>query len=271
MALVQRLARSAKDQYIIPESLTHSLGVISATVNGVGYTCTLSGLTANTLYFLYLRPGQVNIQFVTTVPSSYRASFPQAILIGAFYSNNLTSVSFGAFISIVGIPESDWMDMNTTIGSTTFLHAVTSNPSYGTVIYNNYRVKRKGDEVFGEWNFKQGAAGGAGSGHYLIKLAFLPDLLKYKNAASEGGLGTVGMLRFQEGSLGAFNGNSLLYLYAPFSDIIGAQVTGTNAAGNALGGQWASDKNHLGVSNLVWGMEYHYIVSGWTKTPLKDL
>lgn len=221
--------------------------------------------------FLVVVGGQPALRISTNENSVGPVGFGSWNLVGSFYTNNLSPVTLGAFINVDGIPESDWMPMNTTIGASTFLHALTSDPSYGTVIFNNYRVRRRADEVLGEWNFKQGSAGGPGNGHYLIKLAFAPDLQRYKNAASEGGLGTIGMMRFQEGSLGTFNGNSVLYLYAPFADIIGAQVLGTNSAGNSLGGNWAHDKNHLGVSNLVWGMDYHYIVSGWTKTPIRNL
>ena len=274
-------------------SLSHTSGIITLnappgaflnamTIGGQQYRITtlsrtistdVPALTASTRYqiFAVTVGGQPTLRISINENSVGPSGFGSWLLIGSFYTNNLSPVTFGAFVSVDGVPESDWMAMNTTIGASTFLHAVTANPSYGAVIFNQYRVRRRADEVLGEWNFKQGTAGGSGSGHYLIKLPFLPDLQQYKNAASEGGLGTIGFLRFQEGSLGTFNGNSVLYIYAPFTDIIGAQVVGTNAAGNSLGGNWAHDKNHLGVTNLVWGMDFHYIVSGWKRTPIRDL
>lgn len=105
MALVNR-NKTTPQRHLIPTSLTHSAGTITAVINGVSYSVNLTGLTANTLYFLYLRinSGTAQLFFVTTVPSTYRVSFPEAILVGAFYSNGLTSVAFGSFINIEGIP-----------------------------------------------------------------------------------------------------------------------------------------------------------------------
>lgn len=92
----------SRQKYIIPTSLTHSSGIITAVVNGASYQVTLSGLTYVTRYFLYLNNG--SLVYVTTLPSTYRATNPNAILVGAFYSNGLASVAFGAFVNIEGVP-----------------------------------------------------------------------------------------------------------------------------------------------------------------------
>lgn len=179
MALVQRLVRSAKDQYIIPESLTHSSGTISATVNGIGYSCSLSGLTANTLYFLYLRPSQANIQFVTTVPSSYRASFPEAVLIGAFYASggnsfNGNTVEFGSFVTIEGPPKT----LNKFNAGRLIVTAHTSNPTKGNGGVGN--TDRMLVEVDGKFatiytEYAQSTAGLAGTGNYFFEVPFAID------------------------------------------------------------------------------------------------
>ena len=104
MALVNR---KENGRYVIPTSLTHSSGTITAVVNQVGYSVNLSGLSANTLYFLYLRinSGTTQLFFSAIVPSSYRASFSEALLVGAFYSNGNSSPAFGSFINIEGVPK----------------------------------------------------------------------------------------------------------------------------------------------------------------------
>lgn len=95
----------SRQNYIIPDGLSHNSGVITASVFGSNYQANLSGLAANTRYFLYLLNG--TLQYTTTVPSTYRSSNPTAILVGAFQSNGLSSVAFGAFINIEGAPRSN--------------------------------------------------------------------------------------------------------------------------------------------------------------------
>lgn len=93
-------------KYSIPDSLIHNSGTITATFNSVNYSVTLSGLATNSLYFLYVRSvlGVTQLFFTASVPSVYRVSYPEAILVGAFYANGLSPVAFGSFVNIEGIP-----------------------------------------------------------------------------------------------------------------------------------------------------------------------
>ena len=270
MALVQRLARSAKDQYIIPESLTHNSGTISATVNGVNYTCSLSGLTANTLYFLYLRSGQSNIQFVTTVPSSYRASFPEAILIGAFYANGLSSVAFGSFVNIEGEPSSDWWDARTDIGAN-FLTGASGNPSYGTTTTNIYKIRREGNRILGYWRYRQTGAGGGGSGNYYIKQLFPAIDTYYRADNSQIYVGKVGEFHGKEVTSGAYLVSTYMFVApSPNQDKLQVRIAGV-VSGSTLEGDWGSAIHHLAVANISYGFDYDYVTSSFSLTPLKDL
>jgi hypothetical protein len=95
-----------KKTYEIPTSLTHSLGQIEAEFPAATYSVPLTGLAANTLYFLYTRKvsNVASLAYSTIVPSTYIVSFPDTVLVGAFYSNGLASVSFGSFVNIEGTP-----------------------------------------------------------------------------------------------------------------------------------------------------------------------
>lgn len=123
MALVSRISSTKASQVLAPDSLVQSgsltTGTITATVSGTAYAATLSGLTAQNLYYCYLRMngGSLGLFFVTTVPSVYRVSFPEAILVGAFYTN--TSSQFNGFISNSSVTPST-MTRITAVGSGTY-------------------------------------------------------------------------------------------------------------------------------------------------------
>lgn len=111
-----------KKTYEIPLSLTHNAGQIEAEFSAATYNVSLSGLTANTLYFLYTRKvsNVASLVYTTTVPSTYRVSFPDAVLVGAFYSNGLASVGFGSFVDIENQVETqDWISAAVTGSYTT--------------------------------------------------------------------------------------------------------------------------------------------------------
>jgi len=63
-------------------------------------------MSANTLYFVYLvRSGGVNSLVYSVNPNSIGpAGYSLWKLVGAFYSNGLTSVVFGSFVNIEGTP-----------------------------------------------------------------------------------------------------------------------------------------------------------------------
>ncbi len=98
-----------KRSHQTPDSLTHATGTISAVFGSTTYNVNLSGLSAMTLYYLYIRKvsGVTSLVYVTTAPQAMRASFSDAVLIGAFFADGLTSVGFGSFVNIEGVPTSN--------------------------------------------------------------------------------------------------------------------------------------------------------------------
>lgn len=91
-----------QQRHLIPTSLTGGASTV-AVIFGTNYSISLTGLAANTLYFLYWTGSA--LVFNTTVPSSYiTLANPTYYLIGAFYSNGNSSVGFGSYVNIIGSP-----------------------------------------------------------------------------------------------------------------------------------------------------------------------
>lgn len=268
--LALRNLNTTKKKYMIPDSLTQAAGTIYAVFGSTTYFVSLIGLVASTRYQLYLVPGGTLV-YSTNENSTGPAGYTSWILVGCFLTNNLASPGFGAFVSIEGVPESDFFTLDTTIGNNFLRCEAGGNPSYGGTVFNINRCRRKGRELFWEWYYKQTSAGSAGGGDYTFKCPFTPDLLQYKNAASEAGLGHVGLTQFNEITSGTYKGVNTMYFYAPNTDRIGGYVTGHNAGASGLGGAWGASFNHLGVATILWGMRVNYMVSGWSNTPIKDL
>lgn len=89
--------------YLIPDSISHSGGIITAIIGSASYTVTISGLAANTRYQLYLTPGGSLVYSVNE--NSVGPGTSQWVLVGCFYSNYLSS--FGGFVNIEGRPVSE--------------------------------------------------------------------------------------------------------------------------------------------------------------------
>lgn len=117
-----RVTRNGTNQtWLTPTSLTHSAGTITAVVGTKTYTVSVGSPTANTLYHLYLRisGGTLTMFAVTTIPSTYRVSFPEAVLVGAYYSNGITTPAFGTFVNIDGVPTSQPIQYNPVVSGLT--------------------------------------------------------------------------------------------------------------------------------------------------------
>lgn len=116
MSIVQRFFKF--ENMLVPDSMVQSgsltTGTITATFNSIAYAATLSGLSLQNLYFCYLRmnSGTLQLFFNTSAPSVYRLSFPEAILVGAFYTN--TSSQFQAFVSTRSQTPSTFVAMTAT-------------------------------------------------------------------------------------------------------------------------------------------------------------
>ena len=106
MALPLRRPNVSAKKFLVPDSLSHSAGVISAVFGSTTYSVTLSGLGSNTIFYLYIVPGGTLV-FSTNVNSVGPAGQTSWILVGAFMSTGNSPVAFGSFINIDGVPISD--------------------------------------------------------------------------------------------------------------------------------------------------------------------
>lgn len=112
--------------------LSHSAGVISAYINGVLFQVSVGTLTANTLYMIYYTSAGLVIS--TNVNSVGPSGYSGWVLVGAFYSNGLSSVGFGAFIKDVNSPPQsetwDWLPTGAWTGNVTYTGKALRNKEF---------------------------------------------------------------------------------------------------------------------------------------------
>lgn len=156
-----------------PDSLSHAAGIVTAVIGSMTYTCTLSALVANTKYNLYITPGSLTMQFSVNENSIGPVGFTSWILIGSLYANGgpptlgataATTIAFGSFVNIIGVPKTDWIGDNLIMGGTV------SPPLKATARVNDdARWYRHGDTCFRYYAYHHNNNAGAtiGSGIYL--------------------------------------------------------------------------------------------------------
>lgn len=254
----------SRAKYLIPDSLTQSAGVITAVVNGVSYQVTLSGLTAVTLYYLHLNNG-VLVQSTLT-GSAYRASNPSSILVGAFYSNGLASVAFGAFCTIEGVPQTTSdipydMVLGTNTGTV---------PVFGTGGTRVATFSRKGDCAGFVFTHNQTVGGSNGTGTVVLYRNPSNIVLdNNKRALNLNGITPLGTSKFtiSASSTGATTaiGQPLPFDLSSCSLVYGQSGETTAAQGSTNYG--------LGSTTLSIAFNIYpvYPVVGWDIVPLKDL
>lgn len=137
------------------------MGPATLTIGGQQYVTTttlsvaLPALTAVTLYMVYavLSAGVPALAISTNVNSVGPSSFSSWKLVGAFYSNGLTSVDFGAFVSIEGAPTSEWFSTTNSM--------LPSVGAFGSPSAQYSHAMRDGDSFRFRGNFTAGTTAGA--------------------------------------------------------------------------------------------------------------
>lgn len=254
MALVPRAKLFANStQHLIPDSLTQNAGVVTAVIGAATLTVNVGSPAANTIYFLYMRMnGPTSTLFsVVTTPSVYRASFPEAILIGAYYSNGAASPAFGSFVNINGIPMTNRITFTPTFGA-----GVTSNTNI------SFFYERTGAEIFIQGTWTVGAVAAS-----LVSASIPTNLtidttsmsISANTTAAAGphvGWWTVNTANPQrtDAITALGTSTSLIYVGGPQTStpLIAATGTGAFATGIAA-------------------LEARLPISGWSNIPLKDL
>lgn len=254
--LAQQRSLSGK-LWMIPNSLSHSAGIITALIGSTTYSCTLSGLVANTRYQLYVVPGSTTLQFSTRENSLGPLGFTSWILIGSFYSNGLSSVTFGSFINIDGVPKT----MNAVVTQVTW--SIT-----GFTIQPVMAWERHGRN----WAFTTGFQkdGSAGVGAVGLKLDLPTNIpntitpsstLNSANELTQINGGSIGFVTFSSltGALADWTAVEIYSITNGFNFL--TQPTGTGSLQNTSVLANCIAQGHLRPTPM----------SGWLDTPLKDL
>lgn len=263
MALTN-LTPTSRQRYVIPSSLTHSSGIITAVVNGASYQVSLSGLTYVTRYFLYLNNG--SLVYVTTVPSTYKVSNPNATLVGAFYSNGLASVAFGAFVNIEGIPTTSTAIPYALSIVDASNNNVMSAQALGGGVRRDAYFDIKGSQIAMHGGYYHTTTpGSAGSGSYTVKAptTFTVQLPSGANAFYSGGNSSVA-----SGSVVGDIGGGTFITGTPVT-VVGSPIQGVafrmvNSATTAF------------MSSTFYQLSQNFVGIGWTNcmvsiTELTDL
>jgi len=192
--------------------------------------------------------------------------------------NNVDLKAFGDKVNNVlnaQVPiTTDWESFTVVAG--TFLKAITTDPSFGSVETNNARWKRDGSDLLLDWTFRQSSAGGAGSGMYLLDIAQLGisfDLTRVKiNTTIQNGNTTniAGSIDSTLGSVTMSNDQYLGHgsLHAYSSTELKIKVTPAFYNDNTTRGQaWGNSATiHFGNTPMQVSIEVRIPIQGWEAT-----
>lgn len=242
LALLQRGQSQNKKPWMVPDSLTHNAGTITAIFGLTTYSVILSGLVANTRYQLYLVPGGTLV-YSTNEHSIGPAGYTSWILIGSFYANGETSVLFGSFVSIDEEPHTDnWVRF--TLQKLGF-----------TTSTDNCRWKRKGRDMILKYFWVFNAAP---TGTLYPEMPFSPDPAEFDYSGNDGHVGTA---TGNNGPAASYHGHIQTVLSNNRLRIV------TNA-----GNEWAAGVPIAwGNGNRVSMHTFPIPILGWNATPIKDL
>lgn len=257
--------QTTKKTYEIPTTLTHLAGTITAVFPSGSRAVALSGLTAATLYYLYVRTvaSVPTLFFSTTIPSTYRVSFTDAVLVGAFYSDGMASPAFGSFVTIEGVPTSDIFSY-TPIWSSDGTPPVIGN---GTV---TGRAMRRGNILNMECQINPGGSTTFGTGNYTISI--LSGLTIDASKTAPGAIDIVhqmagsGWWGVTDTGVNNYTGSRIQYhTTATLSFLYQNNASGVN-------GIWTPTAPFtFGNNDFFFAKGIDIPITGWTNQPLKDL
>lgn len=260
-------ARTGK-KWMIPDSLTHNAGVITAILNGTPFTANLTGLVANTRYFIYFVPG-VGLVY-HTAPPSIGPGVSSYILIGAFYSNGgpptlssvaATAIAFGSFVNISGVPKTGWIADNMVIG------ASPTPPAKATIRVDDFnRWRLDGNCFFQWWTYHHNNASGTNNGNGNYTFPFPSGLTLntsewFPGAGDVNGRGSCGGAfsdvggAYTKGSIKIFDTNRMLLVIDQESannEVVISSSVGGMTSGTVSYGFWttAIPANELSNTDL---------------------
>lgn len=236
-------------------ALTYSSGVITLqpsrlTIGGQQYrtptlNVALSGLTANTLYMLFVvMTGPSSFQLV--VSANYNSVGPVGYtrwkLVGAFYSNGVTgSIAFGAFVkSLLSSPVTEYWDTSIAVGNvpiTQNLGKMARNGEMATFVYSGTIT----GAASGYINFGYGGLIASRTSQAISAFTFLDDSTQFR-----------------------YDGSFL-------ASIGSGEIAGDRATGGGGPYGWGATNPVAPDNNDKIDGIYSVPISGWSTTPLAYL
>jgi len=221
-------------------------------------------MVANTLYFVYaqLVTGVPVLRISASVPSTYKISNPTASLVTAFYANGLASVSFGSFVNISGVPRSLEIQQEPLT-----LRGSGSNPTKPAHSVDYAQWERDGADMIYKYGFQAAAAssGGAGVSLWDIPTNFIIDFSRINN------VGTANFTSDQIGT-GRWGNATIAYDGFMYCATTTQLAMGAWQTGSASQINWNTGPTIVvSTSAFYGGFNVILPITGWNKTPLKDL
>lgn len=238
-------------------------------------TVGLPSLSANSRYQVYAVIISTQVQLVVSNRENSQGplGYSSWKLVGSFYSNGKTPVSFGSLVNIKGKPSTEWIsDGVVRIGATT------TAPTKGTIDFDELLYKIDGKHVFISSNFRQTTLGTNGAGDYLFPVPKAIDTSKHIPYSVNEGRGTyaaksnlggiqvpnVATDSLMDGVVNVYDANNVRYAGAYNRNI------DANAAGYI--GQGTTNWFSLGdLSDVAYLAEFSYQSSELSEIPIEDL
>lgn len=203
--------------------------------------------------------GTFTCTFDSTTSASYRLILHVATTNATAYNIFVDTVIVGPGVIAKGAAVGEWISYPLTIG------AITSAPTKGTIVTDSARWRRVGDSMELRYDFRQSAAGSAGSGAYLFPLpaGYTIDTTKLTPStnrlvsplvghafefADNGGGGTV-----HTGNIRAYDTSNVWVADEAIA------TTGDNAM------NWSStDNGRLSLAGMTYSMRWTVPISQWS-------
>lgn len=259
-SILRRNSKISSQRHLIPDSLSHSAGTITAVIGDRSFTGSIAGAGGHTLYHIYLLPSGMSISGSSS--SVYRASNPSAIYIGALYT--LSTGAFGSFVNIEGEPR--------TVNQLTTMVNMTANGAQNPSSPSEYifqRWERHGGFMHYTWKSHGGfTASGSGAAYlFPIPSGFSLDGNRTDISNSD--------FFHRSGPVG----------HGHYINNANSNSRTLTIAGYSTSQLYAAASMHEGTNNLRLfgpntipvntsfndiGFKAELPIAGWTTTPLKD-
>lgn len=239
--------------------LTVTMGLSNLTIGGQQYrtlaplSTTINSPVALTLYFIYavISSGSVILVTSTNVNSIGPVGYTSWKLVGAAYTNGLVVPTFGSFVNLEGIPQTQFMESAQT-GS------FTTNTTYAS------RVKRNGDEISIHVTINFSGAPNAVTCTLNNPGSLVTDVAKLSSAQP-----AFSIIKGSAGSAfdSGVNGYKTYIIYDSSTSVRGAYQSNASGTGSGVSNTLPFA---LGAADFH-SFTYDLPIVGWSQIQLKDL